>query len=142
MAAPATAAASPSGAVHRAWHRFPGTLDNRAFTNEQKSFFDQSSRNNRPGAIENASKRGSRDPHPFRGRFLVQALEIGEAQGLEFVGSQDFDLELRRRATDGFEGAPLSQAADLSEFLGPSHGASSYEHMLKTIIRQVLAKRQ
>jgi hypothetical protein len=56
MAAPATAAASPSGAVHRARHRFSGTLDNRAFTNEQKSFLDQSSRYNRPGTIENASE--------------------------------------------------------------------------------------
>jgi len=79
VAAPATTAASPSGAVHRARHRFAGTLDDRSVTNQQKSFLDQRSRDNRSGAVENSGEGGPRDSHPLGGRFLVQALMVGKA---------------------------------------------------------------
>jgi hypothetical protein len=122
--APAPAASSLSGAVHRTRQRFAGARNNRTFAHDQKPFLDQGSCNNRPRAIEDSRKCRPRNSHPFGGRLLVQTFEISETKRLELISAQGLDLEIDSRAADRLECAPVGHAADLSDLLRPSHRAS------------------
>jgi len=109
--------------MDRARHWFAWAHHDRAITDQQQSFLDQSSGHGQPGAGEDASERRSRDPHPLGRGFLVQTLEIGQAQGLELVDAQGLDVKLTHRPPDRLEATPLTDAVDSPELLRPSHNS-------------------
>ena len=121
MAAPAPTAASPTSAVDRARHRFAGARHDRAVTDQQQSFLDQSSGHGQPGAGEDAGERRSRNSHPLGCGFLIQTLEIGQAKGLELVDPQCFHAELAHPPTDRLETPPFADATDFPELFRSSH---------------------
>jgi hypothetical protein len=101
-----------------------GCLDNRTVADDQELALDQRGGDSLPCAGEDPSEGGTGDPHPRGGGFLIEPFEIGEAQGLELVEADGFDLEFAGGSAHGLQTLDFGPASDLSELFGSCHLAS------------------
>jgi hypothetical protein len=124
VAAPATLSSPAPTIVDRAGKGLVGSRYHRSLADHQHALLDQRPCNGQPGAGEDTCEGRPGNAHPFRGSFLIEPFEVGQAKGFEFVQSQRFDLESTNRAANGLEGPFPGPASDPPELLRSCHFAS------------------
>jgi len=109
-----------------------GTLQSRRFAHDDRARFDDEhpALNQGPGhrrscAREDAGIRLARHPHPFGRRILIEAIEVGEPHGLEFVHANRHRVGLAGGAPDRPKAATEHPGADATRDDGPGHTIKS-----------------
>ena len=74
------------------------------------------------GGGEDAREDGAGDAHLLGGIFLVEDVQVGEAQGFEFVEGQDDFLQVEARNAAGLEAGDVGDEVNFSGLGGPWHG--------------------
>jgi len=122
LVATATSPPPPASAfVNRAGKWRIGGRHHRTLSHHQHALLDQRSCDRRSGLGEDTGERWTGNTHPLGGGFLIEPLEICQANGLELVESQLLDLEGSDRAADGLESPFPGHATDSSEFFRSCH---------------------
>lgn len=115
-------------AVDGALGRRRGVFDHRPRSDHQHPGFEEAGSDGVPGSRENPSVGLARDPHALGRRVLVEPLEVGETDGLEFVEANRDRVGFARGLPDGAESAALQAAADVAGHQGTRHIFRAYAH--------------
>lgn len=91
-----------------------------------------------PGRLNDPSERGTGNPHLLGRPVVVQSLQVGQPDGLEFIKGQAYFIEFAQRDAPRLEVPGIWPAANSPETAWSRHGYSSivfskhYKHMLIT----------
>jgi hypothetical protein len=114
--------------VDGALGRRRGVFDHRPRSDHQHPGFEEAGSHGVPGSRENPRVGLPRHPHALGRRILVEPLEVGETDGLEFVQANRHGVGLARGLSDGAEAPAFHVAADAAEDHGTRHMFRAYAH--------------
>jgi hypothetical protein len=114
--------------VDGALGRRRGVFDHRPRPDQEHPGFEEAGGYGVPGSCENPRVGLPRHPHALGRRVLVEPLEVGETDGLEFVEANRHRVGFARRLSDGAEAPAFDVAADATEDNGTRHVLRAYAH--------------
>jgi hypothetical protein len=107
--------------VERTLGEILALLDRWPSSDGEQLSSDEGVGDGRPGTCNHAAKGDAGDAHPFGGSLVIEAFEIGQAQGFELVHSEADHWQIVRPSADGFEGPDRRSVSDAAGVGRSSH---------------------